>query len=364
MAIFGLVFSGELLNDPIYKECAQLAADYLIRVQDSDGAWFNQYNSASPGSGNADDAESLSKSPAQTAEVMLALNALGFEGSRYSAMKKSARYLMDCQKNGGNGYLLGGGKAHDGTFRSWRRASDNSYAYQALKAAEVWALTANDFRFAIRCSEAARRILKGIDETLYIKNPYDPDFGVWHRMVDQDDQPVEPGHHDWMNYAPQMLNLPCRGANHPRIGRWIHRVLQKENGACVWDDHGFQTRESPGYTFEAVLCWRRLSQSQYYIPALNWALDSGLWQVDPDGQAIAGGWIDWNDSAHNLRADGRKRSIDTSFYAIAAYNGGYDFTVVPAFLRIGYVNPKADPATAPCYLKFKLEFPEEPELSY
>jgi len=361
MAILGLVMASELLKDSSYKERAQLAADYLVRVQDSDGAWFNQYNFVQPGSGNPDDTESLSKSPTQTAEAMLGLHALGFQAQRYPAIKKGAKYLIACQKNGGNGFLLGGGKAPDGSFRSWRWASDNAYAYQALKAAEVWALMQNDFRFAIRCSDAARKILKGINETLYIKNPYDPDFGVWYRAVDQDNAPVEPLHHDWINYAPQMVNLPCRGVNHPRVGKWIHRILQRENGACVWDDYAFTSRESPGYTFEAVLCWRKLGQAQYYIPALNWALDSGLWQVDPDENAVPGGWIDWQDSANSLKANWWERFIDTSFYAIAAYNGGYDFTVVPAFLRIGYANPKAARDTVPCYLKFKLEFPEDPE---
>ncbi len=362
MAILGLIMAGDILGEDIYRQKAQLAADYLVRVQDKDGAWFNQYNFAVPGSENPDDKEALSKSPTQAAEVMIAFYKLGFKPLRYKAMKKAALYLISCQKNGGDGNLLGGGKDSGGQYRSWRWASDNSYAYQALKAAEVWAITQGDYRFALSCAGAGRGIIKGINSVLYINNPYDSDYGVWHRVVDEKNQPVEPQNHDWINYAPQMLNLPCRGVGRPGVGKWIHNRLQKDDGACVWDDYSaFKFRKSPGYSFQAVLCWRSLSQQEFYMPALNWALESGLWQVDPGEGSISGGWIDWVDQEAAQQANSWERFIDTSFYAIAAYNGGYDFSVVPAFLRIGYAGPKAGNGAMPCYLKFKLEFPSEIE---
>ncbi len=364
MAILGLIMASDILEDDSYRQKAQLAADYLLIVQDNDGAWFNQYHFLASGSDDPKDLEALSKSPTQTAEVMIALYKLGYQSGRYPAMKKAAGFLMQCQKKGGDGNLLGGGKDSTGTFRSWRWASDNSYAYQALKAAEVWALMRQDYRFALSCAASSRKILKGIDNVLYIKNPYDPDYGVWLRAVDEKNQPIEPRHYDWINYAPQMLNLPTRGVGHPRVGKWIHNKLQKADGACVWDNGPFSSRKSPGYSFQAVLCWRKLSQPEFYIPALNWALADSLWQVDPDLRGISGGWIDWVD----YKDDGTKeqtywweRFIDTSFYSIAAYNGGYDFSVVPGFFRIGYTDPRASANYIPCYLKLKLESPQETE---
>jgi hypothetical protein len=359
LAILGLVLAGDILEDGSYRQKAELAADYLVRVQDKDGAWFNQYNFVQPGSGIPEDKESLAKSPTQTAEVMIALCRLGHTPERYLAMKKAAVYLMSCQRKGGDGNLLGAGKDPDGVYRSWRWASDNSYAYQALKAAELWALMQNDYRFALSCGNSSRKILKGIDKVLYIKNPYEPDYGVWRRVVDDKNQPIDPDKHDWINYAPQMLNVPCMGCGHPRVGKWVHAKFQKADGACVWDDRSNPTRRSPGFSFQAVLCWRNLSQSEFYIPALNWALDSGLWQVDPDENSISGGWIDWSDPELKQKANQWERFIDTSFYSIAAYNGGYDFNIVPNFLRVGYDGPKQGAGGFPYYLKLKLEFPQE-----
>ena len=361
MAILGLLMAADLLENDTYRDKARLCADYLVKVQDKDGAWFNQYNRTLPGSGDPQDKESLSKSPTQTAEVMIAFYKLGYDVSRYDAMKKGALYLMSCQKKGGDGKLIGAGKDADGNYRSWRWASDNSYAYQALKAAEVWGLLQKDYYFSLGCAASARNIIKGIDDTLYIKNPFDPDYGVWQRVVDDKNAPAEPQNHDWINYAPEMLDVPCRGAGAPRIGKWIHKKFQKADGSCVWDDLSFSARSSPGYSFQAVLCWRKLAQPDFYIPDLNWALKIGLWQVDPDQNSISGGWVDWVDSQTGQRSNWWERFIDTSFYSIAAYNGGYDFSIVPAFLRIGYSNPKADAGTIPCYLKLKLEAPQEDE---
>jgi hypothetical protein len=100
-------------------------------------------------------------------------------------------------------------------------------------------------------------------------------------------------------------------------------------------------------------------QSRYYIDALNWALESGLWMNGPLCDSIAGGWIDWsqiNPDETETKAQCGQRSIQTSFYAIAAYNGGYDFSVVPNFLRISYSNPRNPSGSVPCYLQLK--FPE------
>lgn len=329
MAILGLIMAKSILGDDTYFTRTQLAAGYLCKVQDVDGAWYNQYSYITPGDpNNLNNKEAWAKSPTQTAEVMIALYKLGYKKERYLNMRNAARYLMECQKNGGNGYLLGGGKDPDGVFRNWRWASDNSYAYQALKAAELWAFLSKDYPFARICSSAARKILYGINNTLRVKDPIHPDYGVWYRVVDENNQPIDPWYHDWINYAPQMLDVPATGVNKTIVGDWIHTKLQKDDGACVWDDSMYINRKSPGYSFQATLCWRDLSQPNYYELALHWALGSGLWQIEPDANGIQGGWIDWVEEGGST-ASWWERFIDTSFYAIAAYNGGFNFSIIP-----------------------------------
>jgi hypothetical protein len=358
MAILGLLIAEDLYPGNDYRARAALAADYLVKVQDADGAWFDQYHYTTPGDVTGSE-KSMSKSPTQTAEVMIAFYKLGFDQARYPSMKKAARYLISCQANGGNRLLLGGGKDSKGQYRTWRWASDNAYAFQALKAAETWAIIAGDFRLALHYSKAAQGIITGINKILFISDRDNPDFGVWYRVVDQDDMPVDPLFHDWINYAPQMLDVPCRGVNNPRVGEWIHRTLQQAPGACVWNDGAERSRRSPGYSFQASLCWQDMRQSGFYIEALNWALDSGLWMNKPVCDSVVGGWIDWsqgNSDGTETIAACWERFIDTSFYAIAAYNGGYDFRVVPGFLRLSYSNPRNSPGSIPCYLQLK--FPD------
>jgi hypothetical protein len=328
MAILGLIMAKGILGQDSYLARAQLAAGYLCKVQDADGAWYNQYSYITPGDpNNLNNKEAWAKSPTQTAEVMIALFKLGFKPERYLNMRNGARYLMDCQKFGGDGYLIGGGKDYDGVFRNWRWASDNSYAYQALRAAEFWAFMSKDYAFARLCTSAARKILSGINSILYIKDPSDPDYGVWYRVVDENNQPIDPWHHDWINYAPQMLDVPATGVNNVVVGEWIHSKLQKSDGACVWDDSMYINRKSPGYSFQATLCWLDLKQNNYYEPAQNWAMNSGLWQVHPDGNGVSGGWIDWIEEGGQT-AQWWERFIDTSFYAIATYNGGFNFGTI------------------------------------
>lgn len=336
LALLGLVYAWGVLKDPLYIERAELAAEYLLKVQSEDGAWYNQYSYVTPGDpNNPQNTEALAKSPTQTAEVMLALNRLGYRPLRYEAMKRAAKYLISCQKQGGNGYLLGGGKDADGSYRFWRWASDNAFSYQALKVAQLWALTKRQVGFSKVCAQAAERIIKGINKWLYIRDSKSADYGVWHRVIDEKNIPVEPNHHDWINYAPQMLDLAAEGVNNPRVGEWIKRNLQQSDGACVWDDADFKTRKSPGYSFQAVLCWRDLQQQAYYENALDWAQESGLWQITADGNGAAGGWIDWVEE-NTQKANWWERFIDTSFYAITAYSTGYNFQVIPEEVEISY----------------------------
>lgn len=183
--------------------------------------------------------------------------------------------------------------------------------------------------FAHRCAVAADRVIKGIDD--YFKVPKGHvDEGVWFGQIDGNGKAVNPSFHDWLNYAPQMLDLPVKGVGSTEVGHWIHRVLQKSDGACVWNDGNEKNRKSPGFSFQACLVWLDLGQTRYVEDAKKWVLSSGLWQRVPDLNGVEGGWIDWVDDSSILPfsrsiAPFWQRFIDTSFYAIAVFNGGYNF---------------------------------------
>ncbi len=328
MAILGLKMASEILSDTSYMNRAQLAADYLIRIQALDGSWYNQYSYVTP--------VDLNRSPRQTAEVMMALYKLGYDHNRYSAMTKGAQYLMECQKVSNKGGiddgLLGGGKNAQGQYQSWRWTHDNAYAYWALRAAASWATEAGDISLASMYALSAQRIITGIN--IYL---YDPSVGVWHMAVDANGNPQWDACHSanlpgWIQYSPQMLDLPANGANSPRVGEWIHNAFQQGDGSVI----GYEaepnsgectTRKYPGLSFQAAMSWVDTSHVSYTNSAFEWAQASGLWQTATDTNGIAGGWIDWIEVAPNSgkQADEWQRFIDTSFYAIATCNGGYDF---------------------------------------
>ena len=328
LAILALLASYKDTKDPVYLERAKLTAKYLAGIQDSDGAWFNQYNYVTPGDPNdPNNKEALSKSPTQTAEVMMALYKLGYDKDFYETMKKGAEYLLACQdpanKGGADDGLIGGGKDAYGNYSTWRWASDNSFAYQALKATAEWALRNHDRAFATECENAASEILNGINDYLYIDDKSRSDYGVWYRTLDENDNPVNPEFHDWINYAPQMIDLPAKGVGNPVVGEWIHNTFQKEDGAVVWNDGAESSRKSPGFSFQAILVWADLGQKEYAINALEWAKNSGLWQTTLDQNNVSGGWIDWAENSNP--APFWQRFIDTSFYFSSAVKGGYDF---------------------------------------
>jgi hypothetical protein len=261
---------------------------------------------------------------------MIALYKLGYKQTRYTAMKKGAQFLMSCQnylnKGGIDDGLICGGKNSSGQYESWRWTSDNAYSYWALKAAEYWAKEEatlgyqSELVFAGQCKAAAARVLAGINTVLRVTNVNDPDYGVWRVAVDGQHDPQLPSGKEWINYAPQMLDVPATGVGKALVGEWIHRNLQDQSGACVWNtlDWG-KNKLSPGYSFQASLSWLDLKQNNYADAALEWALGSGLWYS-------GGGWIDWVENGQP--AADWQRFIDTSFYAIAAFRGGYDFRIL------------------------------------
>ena len=316
LACLGLQTAYEITGDERYTEAAEKALDFLVRIQDgNDGGWYNQYDFDRPGG-------EPGKSPTQTAETMMAFHKFGFEPSRYEAMIKGAEFLMQCakveNKTGNDDGLLGGGKDAHGDFSPVRWTSDNCFAYQALRAAEDWAMEQGDSEFADACNLAAARILKGIENHLY-----DPSSGVWFAAVDATGDPVGE-FSTWINYAPAMLDVPVQHAADASVGDWIHSNLQGTDGAVRWNDGIHYGRRSPGFGFQAALAWFDMDQASYVRQMLDWAYQSDLWTTAPDENQIAGGWIDWKTASNS--APWWERFIDTEFYWISVLNGGCDFS--------------------------------------
>ncbi len=261
MAILGLDLAAQLLADPLYRDRAEAAADYLVRVQQPDGAWCDQYDHAT--------CIDPAKSPRHTAEVMMALHRLGYphdNESRYLAMQRGAEYLMACQdaayKGGVDDGLLGGGKNEDGQWNRWRWTHDNGYAYWALKATQDWAASKGDLAFVNRTAVSAGRILEGIDQHLA-----DPASPVWYIAVDENDVPLKnphlpclpttaPAYPSWIQYSPQMLDVPVSGVNLPAVGEWIYQTFTPADGSgpgslgytCApWPDGQLQAEEIPRF---------------------------------------------------------------------------------------------------------------------
>lgn len=318
MAILGLLKAYEVLGDVTYLQRANLSMDYLVRVQEVDGSWRDEYDYRTPPG-------SLSKSPTQPAEVMMAMYMLGYRDDRYNSMKNAAQYLFLCQNHGYQQKLICGGKDENGNLSDWNWITDNSYAYWALLAARGWALVKGETSFAQECADAAADILYGINN--YFKNSFDV---WWWQVVDNWGNSFNNGDIiDWLNYTPRFLDLPASGVNNSALGEWIHTTFQEPsgNGGCLWGER-HPNQEYPGMSFQAAFSWFDLGQNDYANSAINWAENSSLWQLIPDENGILGGWVDWinlNDPA--VRAGSWERYVDTSFYSIGSWLGGYDFTV-------------------------------------
>jgi hypothetical protein len=335
MAILALILATQWLHDPLYRARAEAAADYLVRVQQTDGAWCNQYSYTT--------CVDPAKSPRQTAEVMMALHRLGYKDRWYAAMVRGAEYLMTCQdvanKGGVDDGLLGGGKDGNGGWHHWRWTHDNAYAYWALEAAQHWAAIQGDIAFHDQAAASAQRVLQGMNQ--YLKDTASP---VWFIAVDENDVPLknphlpclpatDPAYPSWIQYSPQMLDVPVTGLNSPSVGNWIYQNFTPADGSCVGClgytcDPDRRLRKYPGFAFQAALSWFDTGHPDYANAAIAWAETSGLWQTTPDPvNHVTGGFIDWIEiqPVPGLKAEVWERYIDTSFYAIASWNNGYDF---------------------------------------
>jgi len=331
IAIMGLEKASRILQDDVYLQRANLTADYLVRTQDSiDGSWLNKinYNDAS----DNDNGKGLR----HTAEVMIAFDKLGYNSERYESMKKASQFILECQdvlnKQGNDDGLVGGGKDKDGNYHTWRWTSDNSFAYQALKASANWAKHYGNNALAAELETSSQKILDGIKTHLFNGSDH------WHRVIDQNGDVVTSNdkegnredRSDWIRYSPLMLDLPISQYVDPSlVGDWISNTLQRNDGSLVWDDTLYSSRQSPGYSFQAMLVWLDLNQSDNVNSALFWAEHSGLWQKTPDNDnGITGGWLDWIENG--TTPPEWQRFIDTSAYYIMTHGTdtverGYDF---------------------------------------
>lgn len=316
MAILGLLRAHECLNIPNYVTKANDCMNYLIKIQPQDGGWFDQYKYANVADRN--------KSPTQTAEVLIAMNKLGFQPNRYTSMTKGADFLISLQ-NPSNKYglddgLVCGGLDDSEHYQTWRWASDNAYSYQALKAAARWAGLSGDIERSEQYEVAAGLIIAGINT--YLKDPTSP---IWRMAIDAQGLPIPGVANQWIHYAPAMLNVPVNGASDPAVGEWIYqKLVHQPESAAVQDDGHQNDVLSPGYSFQASLVWIKLGQTAYRDAAWKWASSSGLQQRSIDDNGISGGWIDWI-RVTGFKAKEWERFIDTSFYFIAQDSGGYDF---------------------------------------
>ncbi len=313
-AILGLLRAADCLGDASYRDRAQLAMRYLLRVQDTDGGWYDQYRYEKP--------VLRSKSSAQTAQVLIAMNKLGFQRNSYNEMVSGAEFLLRLQdvanKTGQDDGLIGAGLDANRTYQTQRRTADNALAYQALKAAARWARLRKDGARQQRYDDAAALILDGINTVLK-----DPASAVWYAAVDAQGNSIAT-QHDWTNYAPQLFDVPAQGIG-TTVGDWIYQTLvHQPEGAAVWNDGAESNRLSPRFSFQANLVWIDVHQFNHYDAAWQWARTSGLHQLSPDANGIAGGWIDWIETT-GAQAPFSERLIGTSVFSILAATDGFNF---------------------------------------
>lgn len=337
LAILGLIAAAETLHDSNYLHQAHTAADFLIRAQDhNDGAWRDLYSFAVVTDSN--------KSVRQTAKVMIALYKLGFVPERYDNMKLAAHFILTCQspglKIGADDGLLCEGKDNRGEFKPWRWTHDNAFGYWALKAAQEWAAVKNDSSLYFQCAQGANDLLTAINEILY-----DSTTGLWQIAVDEVDAALANPHLNcldanadiypsWIQYAPQLLDLPANGVNTLAVGESIRTIYSADDSirpGCLGYDcqnGDLKLRRYPRNAFLTALSWFDTGHLTLAKAAIDWAENSSFWQINPDLNGVIGGWIHWSEvkPEPSQSCDWWLRLVDTSFYSIAGWLGGYDFS--------------------------------------
>lgn len=273
-----------------HRHEALLAIDFLARLQNADGSWFNRYDRHIP--------SDLGRHSRHTAQCAIAFAVIGgYDWVVARAAAFLARLTDPALKTGIDDGLVCGGYDERNRVITDRWTSDNAYAVLA-------------FDLAVR--HAARdRVIEGINERL--RTPE-----AWASRVDRNGKP---GHDPfgWIPFAPAQLGLARLGVQVPDgLADTIARHLQEENGrhaGSLWENQG-STKRMPGIGFQAAIAWRELGGlgPEYALRHLAWAeSQSGLLHA-------RGGWIDWSDRTGS-QAPAWQRFIDTSAYYVMVANG-------------------------------------------
>jgi len=277
-----------------YAAEAQLACDYLARVQRSDGSWYNQYSYDTP--------VDLGRFARMTAQAAMALGRIG---GHDQALQRAVAYLKTLQdpalKQGQDDGLICGGYTDAGAVIRDRWTSDNAFALIVFDLAGETA--------------ARNQVAAGINQTLAAGD-------AWQAAVNELGFPVYLPF-TWVHFAPAMLNADRFGVVYPagladRIATELQVTRGRDRGAVAQEANS--TKLMPGMGFQASLAWQELGRSDLADSHTSWAEQtSGLWQVTPDEHGITGGWVDWKDGGSTAQT--WERFVDTSAYYLMVKNG-------------------------------------------
>ncbi|MEK7767395.1 MAG: hypothetical protein AAB368_14290, partial [bacterium] len=282
------------LSRSVYGAQARRACDYLVRIQNADGSWCNQYGGTI--------ATDSAKYTRHTVEVAIALAKVG---GYAPALARARDWLLNLQdpavKHGDDDGLVAGGYDGAGTVQEDRWTSDNA-----------WAVLAFDLAGA---TAARDRVVQGINARLVSGDH-------WVQKTDKNGVTSE-GTFGWINFAPAFAALARLGVTYPAgLAAGVRARLAETGGPA-----GGAVREleagpkyMPGIGFQASLAWNELGATAFTDEHTAWAQGSGLWQATADGNGDTGGWIDWTFSAGGGQANWWERFIDTSAYYIFAVN--------------------------------------------
>jgi hypothetical protein len=273
---------------------AHAAADYLVRVQNADGSWCNQYNGTAIADAN--------KYARHTAQIMILLGELG---GYSAALNKANTWLTSLQdpkvKTGADDGLICGGKSSTGGTYTDRWTSDNAFAVRAFAAAGNMT--------------AKTKAVNGINTYLVSGDHWIQRITARGRKTD--------GDYGWINFAPAFMSLNAHGVTYPAgLSAGIRTRLQLQSGAnngAVYETQG-SNKLMPGIGFQASIAWNGLGAFAYSDSHTSWAENvSALWVTSPDANGDIGGWIDWK-TLSGTQANWWERFIDTSAYYIMAVN--------------------------------------------
>jgi hypothetical protein len=277
-----------------YTAQANAAADYLVRIQNADGSWCNQYSGVSIADAN--------KYARHTAQVMILLGELG---GYSAAMSKANTWLSSLQdpkvKTGTDDGLICGGRSSTGGVYTDRWSSDNAFAVRAFAAAGNTA--------------AKTKVVNGIN-TWLVSGDH------WLERITSRRRRIE-GDYGWIQFAPAFMSLQSHGVTHPAgLAAGIRSRLQLQSGpnnGAIYASQG-SNQLMPGIGFQSSIAWNGLGAFAYTDAHTAWAENvSGLWVTTPDANGDVGGWIDWKTSTGN-QANWWERFIDTSAYYIMTVN--------------------------------------------